>query len=181
MLIIGLCGKAGSGKDTVADRLTDKWGFTRVAFADILKRSIGRDIFGLSRNQLWGNDKEVIDGRYGASPRKILQLAGESMRSIWPDIWVEALLRQMEPDGMYVISDVRYPNEARAITGGGRGMLWSIERDGAGAVNGVPDHSSETSLDGFTSYNFVAYNNGTMEELFEKVDVKAADVVLIKG
>ena len=38
-MIIGLTGYKGSGKDTAASHLVEKYGFTRVAFADKLKKS----------------------------------------------------------------------------------------------------------------------------------------------
>lgn len=36
-MILGLCGKLGSGKDTVGDVMTSKFKFSRVSFADSLK------------------------------------------------------------------------------------------------------------------------------------------------
>ena len=37
--VIGLCGKASSGKSTVAQYLQAKYSFERIAFADSLKRN----------------------------------------------------------------------------------------------------------------------------------------------
>lgn len=55
-MIIGITGKAGSGKDTVADLLVHEHGFVKVAMADPLKR-ICMDLFGFSYQQLWGPSK----------------------------------------------------------------------------------------------------------------------------
>lgn len=52
-MIIGLCGLAGSGKDTAADFLVKKSGYVKVAFADPLKR-ICKEVFQFSDEQLWG-------------------------------------------------------------------------------------------------------------------------------
>ena len=41
-LTLGLHGLPGTGKDTLADYLVDKHGFTKVAFADRLKRELAR-------------------------------------------------------------------------------------------------------------------------------------------
>ena len=39
-MIIGLSGYAQSGKDTVAEILVEEYGYTRVAFADIIKQAV---------------------------------------------------------------------------------------------------------------------------------------------
>jgi hypothetical protein len=60
----------------------------------------------------------------------------------------------------YVITDVRFENEAEMIIGLG-GQLWRIKRVGFGPVN---DHVSESELDGYkVSQIFV--NNGTLKDL----------------
>lgn len=53
-LILGISGLAGSGKDTLAEKLP---GFTRVAMADPLKR-ICKDVYDFSDLQLWGPSPE---------------------------------------------------------------------------------------------------------------------------
>jgi len=65
LMIIGLCGVAGSGKDTVADFLVKNHGFVKVAFADPLKR-ICKDVFDFSDEQLWGpsEKRNAQDERY---------------------------------------------------------------------------------------------------------------------
>ena len=49
--LIGLCGFAGSGKDTVADHLVAQHGFTKLAFADQLRDEIC-DAWGVSEQML---------------------------------------------------------------------------------------------------------------------------------
>ena len=64
-MIIGLCGPAGSGKDTIADHLVSKYGFVKMANADLLKR-VARDVFAFSDDQLWGPSerRNAPDKRY---------------------------------------------------------------------------------------------------------------------
>lgn len=64
-MIIGLCGIAGSGKDTVADFLVKNHGFVKVALADPLKR-ICKEVFGFTDEQLWGPSemRNAPDPRY---------------------------------------------------------------------------------------------------------------------
>jgi hypothetical protein len=63
--IVGIAGKAGSGKDTVADILVKGHGFTKVALADPLKR-ICREVFKFTDEQLWGpsRSRNAGDVRY---------------------------------------------------------------------------------------------------------------------
>jgi hypothetical protein len=65
MNIIGITGKAGSGKDTVADILVREHGFVKVALADPMKR-ICRDVFQFTDQQLWGPSefRNAPDRRY---------------------------------------------------------------------------------------------------------------------
>lgn len=63
--IVGISGKAGSGKDTVAKYLVDNHGFIAMSLADEMKR-FGKRIFGFTDNQLWGPsaNRNAIDERY---------------------------------------------------------------------------------------------------------------------
>jgi hypothetical protein len=116
-MIIGLCGQAGVGKDTVADFLVKNNNFVKVAFADPLKR-ICRDVFDFSNEQLWGpsakrnepdlrySRKKTLGPPFGEgsfdipiggeflTPRYALQILGtEWGRACYPNIWVEYALR----------------------------------------------------------------------------------------
>lgn len=101
MKLIGFTGKAGSGKDAASDVLVRNHYFTKVAFADVLKRAC-KEFFEFSDAQLWGSsdlrnepDKRYRrkDGTY-LSPRTALQLLGtEFGRECYPDIWIEYTLR----------------------------------------------------------------------------------------
>ena len=61
-MIIGLSGKKGSGKSTVAEYLRKRYDFEELAFATALKRAC-IEIFGLSEHQVFGTqeDKEKIE------------------------------------------------------------------------------------------------------------------------
>jgi hypothetical protein len=97
-MIVGICGNAGSGKDTAADILIARHGFVRVAFADPMKRFV-RDLYGWSDEQLWGpsefrnapdpNDRRRSNGE-PLTPRHALQQLGtEWGRECCPDTWID--------------------------------------------------------------------------------------------
>lgn len=122
-MIIGITGKAGSGKDTVADMLVTHFNFVKVALADPLKR-ICKEVFDFSDDQLWGPSeaRNKPDERYQRplsswneavvkalqvpreyvitpemshlTPRYALQRLGtEWGRDCYPDLWVDYCLR----------------------------------------------------------------------------------------
>ena len=120
-MIIGICGKAGSGKSTASDFLVKDHGFICVPFADPLKR-IAKDVFSFTNEQLWGPSEErnKPDMRYQRehygkvvtceccgldcevdadkpcylTPRHALQqLGSEWGRACYPNVWVEYALR----------------------------------------------------------------------------------------
>ncbi len=62
-----------------------------------------------------------------------------------------------------MITDVRFPNEYESIKKR-RGILIRIERENSYKIN----HESECALDKYT-FDYVIENNGTLEELIEKV------------
>jgi len=64
-MIIAINGKGRSGKDTVAGIIAEEYGFTQVAFADVLKRVL-QEVYGFTDEQLWGpsENRDKPDGRY---------------------------------------------------------------------------------------------------------------------
>lgn len=95
----------------------------------------------------WDGYKETV---YNDEIRGLLQRLGtEAGRNILgPNIWVDTALRSLEPDGKYVVTDMRFPNEFAAVKERG-GTTWRINRQGIGPAV-APDgtvHPSETSLD----------------------------------
>jgi hypothetical protein len=170
-MIIGLSGYAQSGKNTVADILVDHHGFIALAFADPIKElvyDINPKINSIEIQRLvneYGWDIVKQDPEV----RRLLQTTGEAGRQgIDEYLWVAMTLSQIKDpyEGRYVITDVRFPNEAAAITAQG-GQIWRIERPGVDAVN---DHVSETALDAWV-FEETIINDGTIEDLKKKISV----------
>lgn len=126
--IIGICGKKFNGKDTIADYLVKKYGYTKISLSDPLKYAI-KEIFNFSDEQLWGNKKEDIDPFWKVTPREVLQLIGtDCFRDIFgkkfphigDNIWVLSL--QLNIDKLInsgvrkiVVPDIRFPNESELL------------------------------------------------------------------
>jgi dephospho-CoA kinase len=92
-----LIGRAGSGKDTVADYLIEKYGFHRYSFAEKLKE-VALDLFPV---------------QFKKDRRNLLQQLGAKLREINEDVWVNYLLHTMPGNSItnIVITDCRYENE----------------------------------------------------------------------
>jgi hypothetical protein len=141
-IIIGIAGLIGSGKDTVADYLTNFHGFKRMSFAGALKDAVSQ-VFGWERELLEGRTKEsrlwreTVDpwwaeklGMPHLTPRWVLQYWGtEVCRNNFHDnIWIHAVEhRLMRSTDNVVISDVRFPNEIESIRNSG-GMIIRTRR-----------------------------------------------------
>jgi hypothetical protein len=183
-MIIGVLGKARSGKDQFGDYLIEAFKehynrpFIKVAFAEQLK-SMCAEHFGLTKEQLWGDKKEVEDERFLKAamgedpeysvfwtPREIMQAIGSFYRSIDQDFWVKALdksIMWMSPYQDFIVTDVRHLNECAYIKSK-NGILIKVLREEASEIHGMA-HESETALDNFEDFDFEINNNGTLEDL----------------
>lgn len=173
-MIIGLSGVAQAGKDTAGKILVER-GFTRFAFADALKE-LYYNVDPLVTP--YAHVSEIVDAAgweaaktYPEVRRGLQRLGTEGGRSVLgEDIWVIVLFDRMNRDGNsnFVITDMRFPNEAEAIE---RNDGWTVRvlRESAGLAGDAARHSSETALDGW-SFDYVLDNNGSIEDLEENVD-----------
>ena len=162
------------GKDTAATYLADDYGFAHDAFAHSLKEGIGRGVFGLSDDQLYGplHIKETVDRFWKLTPRDILQRAGtEAMRHTFGgDVWVRTLFRRAQTrDIPTVVSDVRFIDEIEAVKTND-GFAVRIDRNIPYDPE-VDEHQSEKDLVGYTNWDWVINNDGTLESLYEKLDL----------
>ena len=165
-MIIGLLGYAQSGKDEVAKILVEKYNYQRVAFADAIRDLLYEAnpvVNGLASNMQHAvNQRGWDDVKKNPEVRSLLQNMGVGARKVLgDDVWVVAALRKMgDKDQQYVITDVRFDNEATIIKQL-NGELWRIQRPGIQAVN---DHISEKELDSY-KVDRVLHNGGSLEEL----------------
>jgi hypothetical protein len=176
-MIIGLSGYARSGKDTVANVLINQYGFERVAFADPIRDMLvfvnpilenGSRLNEELRDIGWENLK------LRSEVRRLLQELGMAGREIMGnDIWIISFLKKLEdPNVHYVVTDVRFENEAVMIKQLG-GQLWRIERESVGPVNG---HVSELELNTW-DFDRVIHNNSTIDSLELAVKTRMAMLI----
>lgn len=171
-LLIGITGRAGSGKDTAGLFLARHFALCRAAFADPLKAMLLA--MGLCEDDLHGPAKEQPLPDLGVSPRRLMQTLGTEWGRdlIDPDLWVKLfrwgmarswpVLRAINPDvAGYVLTDVRFANEADFIRRGGH--LVHLTRQAAPAVAA---HSSEAGLE-IQPSDFVIANDGELSQLHD--------------
>jgi hypothetical protein len=172
MILIGLTGHAGSGKDTVRN-IMETEGFVGLAFADGIRgmlrellTSVGIDDACIDERTL----KEAIIPELGVSYRHMAQSLGtEWARNLRRDFWLRIaaafVVDQMDAgETHFVISDVRFANEAEWVRNKG-GQIWRIHREG---LAGVRPHVSESGIDNIKPTRTI-HNNGSTADLAEAV------------
>lgn len=176
-MIISLSGKKRAGKGTVTNHLVSK-GWVEVSWAYPLKEIIGRELFGLTSDQMYGSteNKEAIIPEWNLSAREILQKVGTDMfrKYICDDFWVRIGVRSIQerlkkdPKTNIVISDTRFPNEAEAIKQLHGYLVW-IHRENNPYAN--DRHPSETALDNYRGWNTIlSATDGDLEMLKAQID-----------
>ena len=181
--LLGLAGRAGCGKSTIAQALVDRGLAQRVRFAGPLKD--GLVAMGLSREQVDGALKETPSHLLcGATPRHAMQTLGTEWgrNMIGPDVWVRLTMHRVDDllaSGVNVIiDDVRFDNEAKAIrerdgqlitlsrgpTPATAGRLRTLRQRLRARVNGT--HASEIGL---TVRTVKVHNDGTIADAVDEV------------
>ena len=186
MVLIGLNGKKGSGKDTAGEYLCAHYDFECLSFAEPLKVSaaaaLGFDPPAWDTFEEWKNNPDarivvVIDGieEKSITVREFLQFYGtEAHRNVFgADFWTKQLLDRLDPHGRYVITDARFVNECSAIKDAG-GTIILIERPGTDAEDAhaseapLPDELIDTTIN----------NNGTVADFHRTLDAYMAIITV---
>lgn len=170
MNVIGLTGKAGSGKDTVASFLKQD-GWVCIAFADALKH-ICIDYLGLTENDVYTQQgKEQYNDFWKMTNREILQKFGtDALRNhfskeIWTkiaEIKIKSLLQQGK---RVVITDVRFDNEAEFVRQFG-GQVFEVRRTNSNSTlsQSEQQHESEQGVNA-NLVDRIIDNSGTLDDL----------------
>lgn len=199
MKVIAVAAQLANGKDVLCDYLVqalnksalyyeDKW--QRSAFANAVKETY-QSAFGVDRDfiEKWKRIPEPPPGML-MPVRQALQFIGDGFRQIKANIWIEIALRDETKN--LVISDSRYINEAKFVKEKG-GINVVLYRPGY--LNDDPNpsesqikpivefcdrtqkdgpisfaHHSDNFPEGIGFYDFFLRNDGTLEDLYRKVD-----------
>ncbi len=171
--LIGITGRAKSGKDTVGKHLMMRRNFHRMAFADPLKDAMAAT-FGVAVEEFHCEKlKDEIEPHWGITRRFMLQHGADALRAkfgqgLFVDRWVHGFLQVADTEHV-VVTDVRYPSEAEVIRSLG-GVIVDIRREESGLPGLAGKHSSEQALDA-SLIDRILINNGTKEDLYQWVDL----------
>ena len=169
MKLIGITGRARSGKDTIAKYLWTRYEFTRIALADPLKLA-AQQAFGLTQAQLGDELKDVVIPYWGIAPRQMYQQIGDSFKEkfgedFWIKRWRLSYGMFMDTDHV-VVPDVRFDNEVNEIRSL-NGVLIRVVR-GTGLEGVAGQHKSEAGIT--LPVNYTIDNRGSLADLHAEVD-----------
>jgi dephospho-CoA kinase len=184
MIIIGLSGKMGSGKNYIAEKIIypsykDDYNILIIGFGDLMKNELFARDTTLSYDELY--DHKTYETR-----NKLQQYGTENGRDkyhqdIWVrglDIQIETFRRRSNDNCIIIICDVRFQNEAEYIIKKGGKIIRIISTDRTEErylkeANGnkemyqkIVNHKSETDLDSYKFNYFVnnSKNNNTLNK-----------------
>lgn len=179
-ILLGLSGKAGSGKSEVAKYLVNKYYFTEIKFAGPLKEDLSKmleipmsiiDPETLENRKI--RDTKIIEP-WGMTIREMLQKIGTDCfrKNFHEKFWIirlDKLIKKRFYGKRLVISDVRFRNEIDYVIESG-GHIFKVLRNAWPGMN--PDeHQSEMDLDEYDYPCFILENYTTFERLYERIDI----------
>jgi dephospho-CoA kinase len=176
---IAICGRARSGKDTVANYLEETYAFTKFAFADDMKQLLHKLFPHISDRP---------------KPRRAYQVFGEGLRNLdlpgADHVWIDACMRKVnahiwwhsEVDNRganVVITDLRMQLELDYLRANGftiirvtapdEDRLFRAKLAGDDFNEADLEHETESHVDGF-AVDYTVDNNGTVDDLKRKLD-----------
>nr|QBK87376.1 MAG: deoxynucleotide monophosphate kinase [Marseillevirus LCMAC201] len=147
--------QARVGKDTACEYLKMKYGGGVYHFADPLYDILyyAQDLCGFQ------HQKDV----------KFLQWVGTEWGRTQKDtVWIDATLNRLPAKENCYVGDLRFPNEVTSLQKAGFVCIRIIRDDRP--IDRDSSHASEVALANYNGWDAVLSNNGTKEELYEKLD-----------
>lgn len=172
-LIVALVGAKRAGKDTVANYLCERYGFTNVKFSAPVKTAV-MSLFDLNIDEVEGDAKDSVHERWGVRPRELLQWFGtdvmrvklsEFLPKVGQRFWIEKLRSGVLESRAerVVVSDVRFEDEIECLRGmpGYDTIAIRIDRPGFGSGD---THVSESGI-GTLKVDYTVMNDSTVDDL----------------
>lgn len=192
MIKIAISGQARTGKNTLAEMLvrnaiphtikneTDSFRFKIVAVADPIKNMVMEMVPNANPECLWGQselrskpipgDLKDLNGN-PLTYRRALMDIGSLGRKYNTDIWLNALVQDAEKNKslkVYVVSDVRFPNEINYLKNHGFHMI-RLKRMGVPQIDDVSETAQLEIPDSF--FDDVIENDGPLSELDHRAEI----------
>ena len=171
-LVIGISGKIGSGKDTIAREIMKSfpsYKFRRISFGYNVKKIVSiltgidmRTILSRKAKAMYLDDWNMTLGEL------FQQVGTNALRDILnKDTWILSLFNNIKNGENIIITDVRFLNEAESIINRGGYLL---------RINGDPNkirqtetrninHKSETELDNYEKFDISYENNPPIDNI----------------
>jgi hypothetical protein len=201
--IIAICGAKRSGKDVLAKHIVANRGFKKLSFAEPLKKAV-RELFnftdiqvGIDEENAMGDEKDIIDERWGISPRKALQFFGteimqHNIGGLIPNtnrgFLADILLSHISGDSGnscdacdvcdsrdgYVISDMRFLHEYNKLKSSAKVRSLIVIKINRPSIN-IPDDKGDTHISEKEyldiPYDVEIVNDGTISDLTDLFDI----------
>lgn len=165
MKIVGICGEAGAGKDTLGEIL----GGEIISFAGPLK-DVCSFVFDIPHEEFITQEGKARchDNGFGFTNRRLLQIVGTEMfrKLIHNDVWIEKFKREVSHYEYVVVTDIRFDNEAEIIKGMG-GLILEIVRPNNPIE--TEEHLSEVGISK-ELISATIVNDGTIKDLVTKLN-----------
>lgn len=198
-VLVALSGKAGSGKDTIADFMEENLkGYTvkRIAFADLLKR-VCSIMFHVPLEWFYDRDKKDTEiTHWGLTPRELAIYFGTDLvrNHLYETVlkhsrykrvrdlakrfsyWIIAIEPEFEDADVVIVTDMRFLDELKYVLEHKKHLAIRLYRE-VRDVHAI-QHESETALDNVEElFDFVVSNDGTLYDLEEKAKQIANDIL----
>jgi len=158
-MIIGLVGRARSGKDTAARALVPEYTIKRLAQP---VKDACKALYGWTDYALESDAKELRNEFWGLSPRQTMVHLTQKLKDyMGDDFFTRRFFAEWDGETPIVIPDVRYAPDVAEIHRRG-GVTIKITR------SGVPLHEFENEIT-MLETTWTIENNGTEDDLHRKI------------
>jgi hypothetical protein len=191
MIKIAISGQARTGKNTLAQMIVENIipisvssefvnDHKIVAVADPIKNIVMQMIPNADPQCLWGESElrsKLVPGDFrdlNEQPltyRKMLMDIGTLGRKYNTDIWLNALVQDADKNKslkVYVVSDVRFPNEINYLKSHGFCMV-RLKRPGVPQIDDISETAQLEIPDTF--FDHVIENNGSLNDLARQAEI----------